>query len=123
MIPSGVRRSDLVNKHIKRNIAIFVQLFRLKLKFKIHWLQPKFDSIKSRFVLSTLCCDYNIFVLGVKRAVETRSPTILVTPRAINIRAIDNSIPTILVTPKEHYTVVKTRKRTKTGDVPIILFL
>ena len=37
MFPSDVRRSDLVNKHIKRSISIFVeliQLVRLKLKFK-----------------------------------------------------------------------------------------
>ena len=34
VVPFDVQRSDLVNKHIKRSIAIFVRSFRLKFKFK-----------------------------------------------------------------------------------------
>ena len=43
MVTFDVRRSDLVNKYIKRSIAIFVQRV-VSIKIQIHWLQ--FNSIR-----------------------------------------------------------------------------
>ena len=49
MVPSDVRRSDLVNKHIKRSIAIFVESFRLKFKF------IGFNSIRFALIQIKIC--------------------------------------------------------------------
>ena len=84
MVPSDVRRSDLVNKYIKRSIAIFVQR-----GFSIKNLNSKFiglNSIRfdqSRFVLqrrvvikyirswSPTCCGYSIPILPSQGRVTT----------------------------------------------------
>ena len=44
MVLSDVRRSDLANKHIKRSIAVFIQVFSIEIQIQIHWLQ--FNSIR-----------------------------------------------------------------------------
>ena len=87
MVPSDVRRSDLVNKHIKRSIAIFDESFRLKLKFKFIGfnsirLNSNQDSFIQRCVVITIysflesdvLLKYNPHNFGVRRDRSFISP-------------------------------------------------
>ena len=88
VIPSDVRRSDLVNKHIKRGIVIFIHSIQLKIKFiEFDWLQFKFYSLQIKFNANQdSCfqrCAYNLKYIRslesdmqweVYNNTETRSP-------------------------------------------------
>ena len=91
VVPSDVRRSDLVNKHIKRSIAIFVQFFRLKLKFLIHWLQ--FNSIRLNSNQDS-CIQRRVVIKHFRSWSQTccgnSIPTILVT--STNLSSTDGSV-------------------------------